>query len=30
VEQGISSISLNPDSVIETWLFIAEHCKSKA
>ena len=26
LEQGISSISLNPDSVIETWLFIAEHC----
>ena len=25
LEQGISSISLNPDSVIETWLFIAEH-----
>jgi len=29
LEQGISSISLNPDSVIETWLFMAEHCKSK-
>ncbi len=29
VEQGISSISLNPDSVIETWLFMAEHCKKK-
>jgi pyruvate,water dikinase len=28
VEQGISSISLNPDSVIETWLLIAEHCKN--
>jgi pyruvate,water dikinase len=28
LEQGISSISLNPDSVIETWLFMAEHCKS--
>jgi pyruvate,water dikinase len=28
VEQGISSISLNPDSVIETWLYVAEHCKS--
>ncbi|MGB5330793.1 MAG: phosphoenolpyruvate synthase [Gammaproteobacteria bacterium] len=27
LEQGISSISLNPDSVIETWLFMAEHCK---
>ena len=30
VEQGISSISLNPDSVIETWLYIAEHCKNSA
>jgi pyruvate,water dikinase len=29
MEQGISSISLNPDSVIETWLSMAEHCKSK-
>ena len=28
LEQGITSISLNPDSVIETWLFMAEHCKS--
>ena len=28
LEQGISSISLNPDSVIETWLYIAEHCKA--
>jgi len=28
LEQGISSISLNPDSVIETWLFMAEHCKT--
>ena len=28
LEQGISSISLNPESVIETWLFIAEHYKS--
>ena len=27
VDQGISSLSLNPDSVIETWLHIAEHCK---
>ena len=26
LEQGITSISLNPDSVIETWLFMAEHC----
>ena len=28
LEQGITSISLNPDSVIETWLFMAEHYKS--
>jgi len=28
LEQGITSISLNPDTVIETWLFMAEHCKS--
>jgi len=30
LEQGISSISLNPDSVIETWLLMAEHCKKQA
>jgi pyruvate,water dikinase len=29
LEQGISSISLNPDTVIETWLYLAEHCKRK-
>ncbi|MCP4875178.1 MAG: phosphoenolpyruvate synthase [Gammaproteobacteria bacterium] len=29
LEQGITSISLNPDSVIETWLFIAERCKPR-
>ena len=29
LDQGIDSISLNPDSVIETWLLMAEHCKSK-
>ena len=28
LEQGISSVSLNPDTVIETWLFMAEeHAK---
>ena len=27
VEQGIESISLNPDTVVETWLFLAEHAK---
>ena len=25
MEQGIDSVSLNPDSVIDTWLFLAEH-----
>jgi len=25
MEQGINSVSLNPDSVIETWLYLAEH-----
>lgn len=28
MEQGINSVSLNPDSVIETWLYLAEHRKS--
>ncbi len=27
MEQGISSVSLNPDSVIETWLYLAEHLR---
>jgi pyruvate,water dikinase len=27
VEQGISSISLNPDSVVSTWLLLASHRK---
>ena len=25
MEQGIHSVSLNPDSVIETWLYLSEH-----
>ncbi len=25
IEKGINSISLNPDTVIETWLYLAEH-----
>ena len=30
LEQGISSVSLNPDTVIETWLFMAEeHAKTE-
>ena len=28
LEQGIDSVSLNPDTVIETWLFMAEQEKS--
>ena len=28
LQQGITSISLNPDSVIETWLHLAEYCKA--
>lgn len=27
MEQGIHSVSLNPDSVIETWLYLADHTK---
>ncbi|MEM1243666.1 MAG: phosphoenolpyruvate synthase [Pseudomonadota bacterium] len=26
MEQGIESVSLNPDSVIDTWLYLAEKC----
>jgi pyruvate,water dikinase len=29
VEQGIDSVSLNPDSVLETWLYLAEKLKAK-
>jgi pyruvate,water dikinase len=29
MEQGINSVSLNPDTVIETWLYLAEHSKEK-
>ncbi|MGD8560556.1 MAG: phosphoenolpyruvate synthase, partial [Gammaproteobacteria bacterium] len=29
MEQQIDSVSLNPDSVIETWLYLAEHLKQK-
>ncbi|MFJ4444811.1 putative PEP-binding protein, partial [Pseudomonas sp. NPDC089422] len=29
MEQGIDSVSLNPDSVIETWLFLAEDEETK-
>ena len=30
VEQGIGSVSLNPDTVIQTWLYLAEQRKVKA
>ncbi|MGO4999186.1 phosphoenolpyruvate synthase [Oceanisphaera sp. W20_SRM_FM3] len=29
VEQGIDSVSLNPDTVIDTWLYLAEHAVKK-
>jgi pyruvate,water dikinase len=29
VEQGIDSVSLNPDSVVSTWLFLAEQAKQR-
>ncbi len=29
MEQGINSVSLNPDTVIETWLYLAEHYQDK-
>lgn len=29
MEQGIDSVSLNPDTVLETWLFLAKQCKAK-
>ena len=28
VEQGIGSISLNPDTVVDTWLHLAEQAKT--
>ena len=30
VEQGIDSVSLNPDTVIDTWLYLAEHAEKKS
>ena len=27
LEQGIESLSINPDSVLDTWLYLAEHTK---
>ncbi len=28
LEQGIESMSLNPDTVVETWLFLANEAKA--
>jgi pyruvate,water dikinase len=28
VEQGIDTVSLNPDTVVDTWLFLAKHCRA--
>ena len=28
VKEGIDSVSLNPDTVIDTWLYLAEHAKA--
>jgi len=28
MQQGIGSVSLNPDTVVETWLYLAENLKS--
>ncbi len=30
MEQGINSVSLNPDSVLDTWFFLANHLKDSA
>jgi pyruvate,water dikinase len=30
MEQGINSVSLNPDSVLDTWFFLANHLKGAA
>jgi pyruvate,water dikinase len=30
MEQGIDAISLNPDTVVETWLFLAKHAEKRA
>jgi pyruvate,water dikinase len=30
MEQGIDSISLNPDSVLDTWFFLSQHQNTKA
>jgi pyruvate,water dikinase len=30
VDEGIGSISLNPDTVVDTWLYLGKHASSKA
>ena len=30
MEQGIDAISLNPDTVVETWMFLGKHAERKA
>ena len=30
VSQGIDSLSLNPDTVVETWLFLANGAKTQS
>ena len=30
VEEGIESLSLNPDTVVDTWLFLAKAAEAKA
>ena len=30
MDQGIDAISLNPDTVIETWMFLAKHAAKQA
>jgi pyruvate,water dikinase len=30
VDEGIETISLNPDTVVDTWLYIGKHIQSKA
>jgi pyruvate,water dikinase len=29
IDQKIQSISLNPDTVVETWLYLAKHLREK-
>lgn len=30
MEEGIESLSLNPDTVVETWLYLAKEAKKTA